>query len=248
MPHRRRLIQPLLQADIPGSQLPDRVLGFVRQEELFRGGDRVLVAVSGGPDSVALLHLLAGWRQELGLELAVGHFDHGLRRESQEEADWVESLAAQLKLPMHQGRGAVKELARTSRLSLQMAARKLRLSLSAGGLRGSWLSKAGPGPHRRRSGGTLLSAAAAGRRPRGFEGHVARHPRRRRPAALGGGQGASARLVGGAGHPLPPGPQQPEPRLPAQPGPPGPAAGVVAPLQPPPPGGGLARPGAASGG
>ena len=128
MPHRRRLIQPLLQADLPGSQLPDRILGFVRQEKLFRGGDRVLVAVSGGPDSVALLHLLAGWRQELGLELAVGHFDHGLRRESQEEADWVESLAAQLKLPMHPGRGAVKELARTSRLSLQMAARKLRLS------------------------------------------------------------------------------------------------------------------------
>jgi len=127
LPHRRRLIQPLFQADLPGSQLPDWVLGFVRQEELFRGGDRVLVAVSGGPDSVALLHLLAGWRQELGLELAVGHFDHGLRRESQEEAAWVAGLAEQLKLPFHPGRGAVKELARTSRLSLQMAARKLRL-------------------------------------------------------------------------------------------------------------------------
>ena len=127
MPHRRRLIQPLLQADLPGSQLSDWVLSFVRQEELFRGGDRVLVAVSGGPDSVALLHLLAGWRQELGLELAVGHFDHGLRRESQEEAAWVAGLAERLKLPFHPGRGAVKELARTSRLSLQMAARKLRL-------------------------------------------------------------------------------------------------------------------------
>ncbi len=128
MPHRRRLIQPLFQADLPGPQLADRLLGFVRQEKLFRDGDRVLVAVSGGPDSVALLHLLAGWRQELGLELAVGHFDHGLRRESQEEAAWVANLADHLKLPFHPGRGAVKELARTSRLSLQMAARKLRLS------------------------------------------------------------------------------------------------------------------------
>ncbi len=95
---------------------------------MFRPGDRVLVAVSGGPDSVALLHLLAGWRQELGLELGVGHFDHGLRgRESADDAAFVAELAQELHLPYHQGRGDVKELARTHRLSRQMAARQLRL-------------------------------------------------------------------------------------------------------------------------
>ncbi len=95
---------------------------------MFRPGDRVLVAVSGGPDSVALLHLLVGWRQELGLELGVGHFDHGLRgRESKDDAAFVAELAQELHLPYHQGRGDVKELARTHRLSRQMAARRLRL-------------------------------------------------------------------------------------------------------------------------
>ncbi len=96
---------------------------------MFRPGDRVLVAVSGGPDSVALLQLLAGWRQELGLELGVGHFDHGLRgRESTDDAAFVAELAQKLHLPYHQGRGDVKELARTHRLSRQMAARQLRLN------------------------------------------------------------------------------------------------------------------------
>ncbi|MFI5354274.1 MAG: tRNA lysidine(34) synthetase TilS [Desulfobaccales bacterium] len=104
------------------------MLALVRREELFHSGDRVLVAVSGGPDSVALLHLLAGWRRELGLELAVGHFDHSLRGgASQEDAAFVVDLAKALGLPCHLGRGDVKELARRQKLSVQMAARKLRL-------------------------------------------------------------------------------------------------------------------------
>jgi len=126
--HHGRLIQALFAAALPAARLTEWVLDLVRREEMFRPGDRVLVAVSGGPDSVALLHLLAGWRQELGLELGVGHFDHGLRgRESAEDAAFVAELAQGLHLPYHQGRGDVKELARTHRLSRQMAARRLRL-------------------------------------------------------------------------------------------------------------------------
>ena len=128
MSHHGRLIQALFAADLPAARLTAWVLDLVRREEMFRPGDRVLVAVSGGPDSVALLHLLAGWRWELGLELGVGHFDHGLRgRESTEDAVFVAELAQELHLPYHQGRGDVKELARTHRLSRQMAARQLRL-------------------------------------------------------------------------------------------------------------------------
>ena len=113
LPHHRRLSPAPLNADFPAARLPDWVLDFVRREEMFRPGDRVLVAVSGGPDSVALLHLLTGWRRELGLELGVGHFDHGLRgRESQEDAALVADLARSLGLSLYPGRGDVKELAR----------------------------------------------------------------------------------------------------------------------------------------
>jgi tRNA(Ile)-lysidine synthase len=126
--HHGRLIQPLAGSDLPPARLAAFVLDYVRREGLFRPGDRVLAAVSGGPDSVAMLRLLAGWRDELGLDLGVGHFDHGLRgRESEEDAAFVADLATNLSFPFHAGRGEVKELARREKLSLQMAGRRLRL-------------------------------------------------------------------------------------------------------------------------
>jgi tRNA(Ile)-lysidine synthase len=108
--------------------LPEWVLSYARREGLFMTGDRVLAAVSGGPDSVALLHLLVRLAPELGLDLGVAHFDHGLRGEdSRADAVFVADLARRLRLPCHQGRGQVRDAARRDQVSLQMAARKLRL-------------------------------------------------------------------------------------------------------------------------
>ena len=91
-------------------------------------GDRVLVAVSGGPDSVALLHLLVRLAPELGLNLGVAHFDHHLRGDdSRADAGFVADLARHLRLPCHLGQGEVRAAARRHQVSLQMAARKLRL-------------------------------------------------------------------------------------------------------------------------
>jgi tRNA(Ile)-lysidine synthase len=111
-----------------GGTLPEWVLAYARRERLFRSGDRVLVAVSGGPDSVALLYLLVRLGPRLGLDLGVAHYDHGLRGEdSRGDAGFVADLARGLGLRVHQGRGDVKVLAQTEKISLQMAARKLRL-------------------------------------------------------------------------------------------------------------------------
>jgi len=107
--------------------LPEAVLGYARREHLFTSNDRVLVAVSGGPDSVALVHLLIRLRPVLSLELGMAHYDHGLRGEdSRRDADFVAHLAQRLGLPCHMGRGQVKEAARRDKVSIQMAARKLR--------------------------------------------------------------------------------------------------------------------------
>jgi tRNA(Ile)-lysidine synthase len=124
---RNPLIQPLFAPADPGLLL-SAVRSFALSEELFQPGLRVLVAVSGGPDSVALLHLLYRLRHEWGLHLGVAHFDHGLRGEaSREEACFVADLARGLELPLHAGEGDVRGLAQTKKISLQMAARRLRL-------------------------------------------------------------------------------------------------------------------------
>jgi tRNA(Ile)-lysidine synthase len=68
---------------------------------------RALVAVSGGPDSVVLLHLLVATRELHRLELVVAHFDHGIHAESADVASAVGALAARYGLPCEQGRGAL---------------------------------------------------------------------------------------------------------------------------------------------
>jgi tRNA(Ile)-lysidine synthase len=124
---RNSLIQPFFAPADPGLLLP-AVRSFAHTERLFEPGHRVLVAVSGGPDSVALLHVLYRLRQEWGLHLGVAHFDHGLRGESsREEARFVADLARDLELPLHVGEGDVRGLAQAQKISLQMAARRLRL-------------------------------------------------------------------------------------------------------------------------
>jgi tRNA(Ile)-lysidine synthase len=64
-------------------------------------GARVVVAVSGGPDSMALLHALARLRSRLGIELSAHGVDHGLRKEARAELDAAAELAASLDVPFH---------------------------------------------------------------------------------------------------------------------------------------------------
>ncbi len=65
-------------------------------------GSKLIVAVSGGLDSVALLDILLHLREELGLTLVVAHADHGVRRSSRKDAEFVASLAAHYSLPFAQ--------------------------------------------------------------------------------------------------------------------------------------------------
>lgn len=76
----------------PGSVKRQRVLIDLAGDLSLVAGRRVLVAVSGGPDSTALLR----WLLEHGIEVSVAHFDHGLRPESASEAGQVKRLAARL--------------------------------------------------------------------------------------------------------------------------------------------------------
>lgn len=107
--------------------LQQRVLGYIGEMRLLRPGDRVAVAVSGGADSVALLHLLANAREKLGIQLLVVHFDHRLRgAESDADAEFVADLARSLKMQIVLDREDVAEAAKRNKWNLEDAARRLR--------------------------------------------------------------------------------------------------------------------------
>jgi tRNA(Ile)-lysidine synthase len=75
---------------------------------MLRGGEVVLVAVSGGPDSVALLDVLSALREPLGLTLTVVHVHHGLRPEADAEADGARRLCESLGVACHVERVTVR--------------------------------------------------------------------------------------------------------------------------------------------
>jgi len=108
--------------------LQDDVWSYCSCLELLVPGARVVVAVSGGSDSVALLRLLCSLRESQRLELVCAHFNHQLRgAESDADESFVRDLAGSLEVPCETGSGNVEAYAVEHHLGREEAARELRL-------------------------------------------------------------------------------------------------------------------------
>ena len=94
--------------------------------ELIQSGDRVIIAVSGGPDSMALLHILKSLAGEMQFELVAAHINHGLRPEAAEEQNFVVDQCRRWNVSCYTEELNVRELARQSKTSLEDAGRIAR--------------------------------------------------------------------------------------------------------------------------
>ena len=106
-----------------------KILDFIQKEALLSAGQRVLVACSGGVDSVALLLFMTCFRERLGIEVAAVHVDHMLRgQESAEDGAFVETICEKLGIPFYSGEvpvpsilevegGNVQDICRSGRYS-----------------------------------------------------------------------------------------------------------------------------------
>ncbi len=109
------------------TDLLQRVEKNVLNRHLLKHGQPVLAAVSGGLDSMTLLHVLYALAKRHRWKLTVAHFNHQLRgRSSDADEKLVHKTAVALKLSFVAGRADVQRFAATSKLSIEMAARKLR--------------------------------------------------------------------------------------------------------------------------
>jgi len=105
----------------------DRVRRTIDRYRLLEKGDRLIVGVSAGVDSMVLLHLLNACREAFHLSLIVAHVNHGFRpEESEREAELVQKESARFGLPFEYGKFNVKEFQKLGRLSPQDAARRIR--------------------------------------------------------------------------------------------------------------------------
>ncbi|MBI4057011.1 MAG: tRNA lysidine(34) synthetase TilS [Elusimicrobia bacterium] len=98
----------------------------IRENSLIRPGDKILVGVSGGPDSVCLTHSLSLLQKKWGLKLHLLYIDHGLRKAASQEARFVRSLGKKLNLPVTIRKAPVSAYAHHTKRSLEDAGRNLR--------------------------------------------------------------------------------------------------------------------------
>ena len=110
--------------------LVTRVLDTIRRHALMRRGDRVLVALSGGPDSVALLRVLRELEASGALTIAgVAHLNHGLRDSANDDEQFCRALATEMGVPFRSDRADVDGRARRLGVSLEDAGRRARYEL-----------------------------------------------------------------------------------------------------------------------
>lgn len=97
----------------------------INNYNLIVRGDKIVIGVSGGPDSMALLFMLNSLKSELGLSLYVAHLNHKLRKDASRDMRFVEKISRDLNLPFFSDEADIKKLAKKG--SLEEIARQERL-------------------------------------------------------------------------------------------------------------------------
>ncbi|MGI6088255.1 MAG: tRNA lysidine(34) synthetase TilS [Kiritimatiellia bacterium] len=107
--------------------LQSKIKTALLSHNLCNDGEHILVAVSGGADSIAMLYLLHALAPELRLRLTVAHLNHGLRgAEADADADFVNATASRLGYPCVSTRTDIRRRARRQNVSLEMSGRNAR--------------------------------------------------------------------------------------------------------------------------
>jgi len=113
-------------------KLESKVIDFIQRYSLISPEEIVVVGVSGGADSVCLLHVLAKWQKGPGIKLHVAHLNHKLRgAESEADARYVSHLAGSLGIPITVDRQDVAAYRSERNFSVEEAARELRYAFLA---------------------------------------------------------------------------------------------------------------------
>ncbi|MFC2123082.1 tRNA lysidine(34) synthetase TilS [Bacteroidota bacterium] len=121
-----------MKTDRSKPALEPRVLHFIQEHQLVCKGETLLLAVSGGPDSVCLFHILLQLKDKLGIELHVAHLNHQLRgADSEADAHYVAELAYHLGIPATIEQRDVSSFQMEHRLSPEEAAREVRYAYLA---------------------------------------------------------------------------------------------------------------------
>ncbi|MEO8232676.1 MAG: tRNA lysidine(34) synthetase TilS [Ignavibacteriota bacterium] len=104
-----------------------KVLRFIKENDLLLQGEKILVALSGGPDSVFLLHFLNKFKKKFRIEISAAHINHLLRgKDSERDEQFCNAICDELSIPIYIHSQNVKTYSKKNKISLEAAGRKIR--------------------------------------------------------------------------------------------------------------------------
>lgn len=104
-----------------------KVISYIKDNNLIKHGDKILVALSGGPDSMCLLNILFELRDKLGIDIGAAHLNHLLRgQDSFEDEEYVINICKDMNIPCFVRRVDINKYAKENKLSSEMAGRNAR--------------------------------------------------------------------------------------------------------------------------
>lgn len=106
--------------------LEKKVISTIKKYNLIKKNDKIVVGVSGGPDSMALLNVLINIKEKFGFEIIVAHINHGLRQEADSETEFVKAFCNKNNINCYIKKEKVDDLAKKSKVGTEEAGRKLR--------------------------------------------------------------------------------------------------------------------------
>ena len=108
--------------------MEQKVLDTIKKYNLIEEGDRVVIGVSGGPDSISLLDILNKFKQNkiLNFEIIVAHINHQIREEANDDEEYVQDYCEKNKIKFYSKRIDVIKYANNNKIGLEEAGRNLR--------------------------------------------------------------------------------------------------------------------------
>lgn len=106
--------------------LEQKVLETIQKYNLIQEGDKIVIGVSGGPDSMCLLDILYCLKNELNIELVVCHVNHMIRKEANEETEYVEAYCEKIGVPCFVKYADIIKLSEKQKLGTEEMGRKIR--------------------------------------------------------------------------------------------------------------------------
>lgn len=107
--------------------MKNKVIAYINEKQLIHKGDRVLVALSGGPDSVCMLNILMDIRKEYNMEVGAAHINHMVRGEEADgDQEYVKTLCEKFNIPCFIKRIDINKIAKEKGISSEMAGREER--------------------------------------------------------------------------------------------------------------------------